>query len=174
MRSGRFRIDDPRDVTYSNAQQVDPELLIDDRETPINPQHREDDPPELNDDAGKRITVTLPEISPVRVIASTDADYRERAFHGFTTVVYAMSPKQIASANDHRTRITLTNNAGSGTLVVHIGSSAEEAKADGFPLRDGQQLVIEANGEIWGYVRTTTATDYVIVGVLPEYSWPRK
>lgn len=174
MRSGRFRIDDPRDVTYSEAQQRNSELLIDDRETPINPQHREDDPPELNDDAGRQVSVGLPDVLPVRVVASSDADYRERAFHGFTTVVHAMVPKQIASASDHRTRITLMNNAGSGTLVVHIGSSAEEARADGFPLRDGQQLVIESTCDIWGYVRTTVATDYVIVGVLPEYSWYRK
>lgn len=170
----RIRIDDPRDLTYTEDQQRDPELMIDRSETPIAPQIREDDPPELNKDAGKAVKVELVDPTPVRIVESSDSDYRARVFHGFTATCSAGIIKQIAAASDHRTRITLFNNGGSGTLDVSIGSSAEEARADGYPLSDGQQLVIEATCAIWGYVRSTTTTDYVNVGVLPEYAWPRK
>ena len=170
----RIRIDDPRDVTYSDAQQRDPELMIDRSETPIAPQLREDNPPELNEDTGKAVKVELANPVAVRVVKGSDEDYRDHVFHGFKTVCLVEVVKQIAAASDHRTRITLFNNGGAGALDVNIGSSAEEARADGYPLADGAQLVIEANCEIWGYVRSDTVTDYVIVGVLPEYAWPRK
>lgn len=170
--SRSFRIDNPLEQFYSRADRENPDLLLDDiSEVPGAPATREDNPPELNKDAGKRVTVDIQAPQAVKVIPGDVSTYLSENFHGWTATCASQIPKQVAAAQDHRTRIRVTNTE--ETNPVYIGSTAEESKADGYLLAAGKDIVIEATAAVWATLKTATPTDQALVTVLAEYAWPR-
>lgn len=178
MPSGRWRIDEALDLWHTRRQQHDPTQHFDDiSEVPGPAQDVEKDPPEYNEDSGLASSVTLPDPVPVIVVPGGVPEYRRSGWHGYTVTCYYHVAKQIAVQQDHRRRLWLRNFDSSGTgtdYAIYIGSTPEEAIADGFPIPNGNTELIETTDEIWGYVKDTSlsATDWVLVGVRSEYEWP--
>lgn len=170
--SGRWRFDTPLNQYFTKKQQADPDLLLDDiSEVPGPVEHLEDDPPEKNAGEGLAYDVKVPDPIPVMVVPSPTWVYRNYTAHGFTVKCFDGVPKQILSASDNRIRAKVRN-VTSATPTIYIGSTPEEAKADGYPLEALDDFTVVGTGPIWGCVRTGTATDVSSVGVFVEYAWP--
>lgn len=171
MTSGRWRFDKPLDQYFTKKQQNDPDLLLDEQsEVTGPPQHVEDDPPEKNADEGLAFTVKSPDPIPVTVVPGPSFKYRTYTAHGYTVKCFDGVPKQILGQNDSRITARIRN-VGSGTPTVSLGSNADEARADGFPLEALDDLIIVSNGPVWGCVKTGNSTDVSTVGVWVEYAW---
>lgn len=172
MTSGRWRFDNPLNQFYTKKQQKDPDLLLDDiSEVPGAPQQREDYPPKLNADEGLAYKIPLAQPIPVIVIPGPIWEYRNFSSHGFTVKCFDGVPKQILSASD--SRITaIVRNVGSGTPTIYVGSTADEARADGYPIEALDGLTIKGTGPMWGCVKVGDGTSVSTCGVFVEYAWP--
>jgi len=171
MSSGRLRWDD-KAYTFTRRQKDDPNLFIDDvSSTPRPVEQREDNPPELNEETGLATTTTVPDPVAVSVVPGNDPVYTTLSAHGYTVTCFSQIPKQILNAQDYRIRAVIRNTGGTGTLAVSLGSSADEAKADGYTLETDNELEITSTVPVWGCVKTATSTDNAIVAVWTEYAW---
>lgn len=170
--SGRWRFDNPLNQFYTKKQQKDPDLLLDTiTEVPGPPKQVEDDPPEKNADEGLAYNFHVPDPIPVAVIPSPVHTYRNFSAHGYSTTCMDGLAKQLLNANDSRIAAIIRNAGGTGNPIIYIGSTADEARADGYPLSNGQTLTIKGTGAIWGIVKTGNETDIGSIGVFVEYAW---
>lgn len=170
MSSGRWRYDDLL-RSFTRQQRGDPDLLLENSEHPIAPAEREDDPPELNEDAGKQYRLLLPIPQPAYVIPHDISNYVTQNFHAYTVNVENNVPKQIVGAQEKRTYLRIKNGAAAGGDSVTINSDPNMVTFDGWVLAPGESITINVTCGVWAYFVDAVAT-VVSMHIYAEFAWP--